>query len=92
MIHKTAIISKNANIYDNVSIGAYSSIGQHVTIKSGSVIHSNVIIEGETVINEDCEIFPFTTIGSRAQDTSIHKDLFGKFRMGKIKILIYFFS
>ena len=32
LIHKTAIVSENANLADNVSVGAYSIIGPEVAI------------------------------------------------------------
>ena len=67
-IHKTAVISKNAIIGDNVSIGAYSVIGDHVKIADNNVIHSSVCINGHTDISEKNEFFPFCSIGSIPQD------------------------
>ena len=67
-IHKTAIISKNALIGDNVTIGAYSVIGEHVKIGNNSIIHSSVCINGDTDIGENNEFFPFCSVGSIPQD------------------------
>jgi UDP-N-acetylglucosamine acyltransferase len=67
-IHPTASIEKGAKIGNNVSIGAYSFIGPEVTIKDNAKIAQNVVIAGRTIIGEDTQIYPFTVIGSPAQD------------------------
>ena len=68
MIHKTAIVDKNAKIADKVEIGPYSIIGPEVEIGSGTVVHSHVNIVGNTKIGENNQIFPFASIGTRPQD------------------------
>ena len=68
MIHKTAIIDKEAKISENVQIGAYSVIGSNVTIGSNSKVHSHVNIVGNTTIGESNEVFPFSSIGTPPQD------------------------
>ena len=68
MIHKTAIVDKNAKIADKVKIGPYSIIGPEVEIGFGTVIHSHVNIVGNTKIGENNQIFPFASIGTRPQD------------------------
>ena len=68
MIHKTAIVDKNAKISDKVEIGPYSIIGPEVEIGSGTVVHSHVNIVGNTKIGENNQIFPFASIGTRPQD------------------------
>ena len=67
-IHKSAIISKNAVIGDNVTIGAYSVIGDNVKIANNNIIHSSVCIDGFTDIGESNQFFPFCSIGSIPQD------------------------
>ncbi len=68
LIHKTAIVSENANLADNVSVGPYSIIGPEVTIGESSVIDSHVIIKGSTTIGEDNHIYSFVSIGDDPQD------------------------
>ena len=68
LIHKTAIVSENANLADNVSVGAYSIIGPEVAIGERSVIDSHVIIKGSTTIGEDNHIYSFVSIGDDPQD------------------------
>ena len=68
LIHKTAIVSENANLADNVSVGPYSIIGPEVAIGESSVIDSHVIIKGSTTIGEDNHIYSFVSIGDDPQD------------------------
>ena len=48
MIHKTAIVDKNAKISESASIGPYSIIGPDVEIDENTVIHSHVNLTGNT--------------------------------------------
>ena len=68
MIHKTAIVDKNAIIYENVQIGPYSIIGPDVEIGANTIIHSHVNLVGNTKIGENNQIFPFSSIGTPPQD------------------------
>jgi UDP-N-acetylglucosamine acyltransferase len=67
-IHKTAIISKKAQLAGEVTIGPYCIIGDGVVINKGSNLISNVVAEGATEIGENCTIHPFATIGLPPQD------------------------
>ena len=68
MIHKTAIIDRNAKISSNVRIGAYTVIGPNVEINDGTTIHSQVSIMGNTIIGKENIIYPFASIGNDPQD------------------------
>ena len=68
LIHKTAIVSEDANLADNVSVGPYSIIGPEVAIGESSVIDSHVVIKGKTTIGSDNHIYSFTSIGDDPQD------------------------
>jgi len=68
LIHKTAIVSEDANLADNVSVGPYSIIGPGVAIRESSVIDSHVVIKGKTTIGLDNHIYSFTSIGDDPQD------------------------
>tara|TARA_Y100000816_G_scaffold26165_1_gene16793 strand:+ start:15111 stop:15890 length:780 start_codon:yes stop_codon:yes gene_type:complete len=67
-IHKTAIVSDNAVIGNNVEIGAYSIVGDNVKIGNNNKIQSSVCINGNTDIDENNQFFPFCSIGSIPQD------------------------
>jgi len=67
-IHKTAIIDKGAELGEGVEIGAYSVVGSGVKLGEGAKISHHVVLDGNTSIGSGCEIFPFASIGTRAQD------------------------
>ncbi|MGC2131284.1 MAG: acyl-ACP--UDP-N-acetylglucosamine O-acyltransferase [Candidatus Aquilonibacter sp.] len=68
MIHPTAIVHPNANIARGVDIGPYCLVGENVSIGKGTVLQAHVVINGWTSLGEDCEIYPFATIGASSQD------------------------
>ena len=67
-IHQTAIIAKEAQIDKTAVIGPYCIIGPRVKIKKNVKLHAHVNIDGDTLIGEECEIFPFASIGTKPQD------------------------
>ena len=67
-IHKTAIISKKAQLAGDVSIGPYCIVGDGVVINKGCRLISNAVVEGDTEIGEGCTIHPFAAIGLPPQD------------------------
>ena len=68
MIHPTAIVHPNANIARGVDIGPYCLVGENVSIGKGTVLQAHVVINGWTSLGEDCEIYPFATLGASSQD------------------------
>tara|TARA_Y100001970_G_scaffold293521_1_gene440936 strand:+ start:8898 stop:9683 length:786 start_codon:yes stop_codon:yes gene_type:complete len=68
VIHKTAIINKNAKISEDVEIGPYCIVGPEVEIGKNTVLHSHVNLVGNTKIGKNNEIFPFASIGTPPQD------------------------
>ncbi|MDD5196575.1 MAG: acyl-ACP--UDP-N-acetylglucosamine O-acyltransferase [Candidatus Omnitrophota bacterium] len=67
-VDKTAIVSENAKIGENVLIGPYAVISGEAVIGAGTKIASHCVIEGNTTIGKNCEIFTGAVIGSRPQD------------------------
>ena len=67
-IHPTAVVHPNAVLCEGVSIGPYTVIGEYVEIGEGTRCHSHVNIEGRTTIGKNCEIFPFSSLGTSPQD------------------------
>ena len=51
-----------------VDIGPYCLVGENVSIGKGTVLQAHVVVNGWTTIGEDCEIYPFATIGATSQD------------------------
>jgi len=86
MIHKTAIVDKNAKISKNVSIGSYSIIGPNVEILKNVKIYSHVNISGNTTIGSETIIFPFASIGTDPQDLKFNGEQ-NKLIIGKKNII-----
>ncbi len=72
MIHPTAIVHPNANIARGVDVGPYCVVGENVSIGTGTVLQAHVVVNGWTEIGENCQIFPFATIGAASQDRKYH--------------------
>ena len=68
MIHKTAIVDKNAKVHSSVKIGPFSIIGPNVEIGENVVIYSHVNIFGNTRIGSGNKFYPFASIGNDPQD------------------------
>ncbi len=67
MIHKTAIISPEAEIGSNVKIGPYTVIADNVKIHQNCEIGSHVVIDSYVTIEKNCKIFQFASIGAEPQ-------------------------
>ena len=68
MLHPTAIVHPNAEIGKNAEIGPYCIVGENVTIGARTVLQAHVVVNGWTEIGDDCQIYPFATIGAASQD------------------------
>ena len=68
MVHPTAIVHPRAKIARGAEVGPYCVVGEHVTIGRGAVLQAHVVVNGWTELGEDCQIFPFATIGASSQD------------------------
>ena len=67
-IHPTAIIADGAQVGEGTKIGPYCVIGQHVSIGKNCVLHSHIVVDGRTTIGDECQIFPFASLGTIPQD------------------------
>lgn len=67
-IHETAIVSKKAQLANDVFIGPYCVIGDNVVLEKGVHLVSHICIEGSTQIGENTKIHPFASIGFEPQD------------------------
>lgn len=68
MIHPTAIVHPKAEIGRQAEIGPYCIVGEHVSIGARTVLQAHVVVNGWTHVGEDCQIYPFATIGAASQD------------------------
>lgn len=67
-IDERAIVSKGAELDDGVTIGPYSYIGPNVKMGKNCKVYPHAVIDGWTTISDDCQIFPFASIGMGPQD------------------------
>ena len=67
-IHPSAIVHPGAQIAEGVIVGPYCTIGESVSLGANTVCHSHVNIQGLTTIGEDCQIYPFASLGTAPQD------------------------
>jgi len=67
-IHRTALVSPDAKLADDVTIGAFSIIGPKITISRGATIGPRVILDGTVTIGENCFIGAGTIMGNAPQD------------------------
>lgn len=67
-LHPHAVVSKKAQLGVGVEIGAYSTIGDNVIIGDGTAIRDHVIVDRNTEIGKNCQLFPFSSVGTDPQD------------------------
>ena len=67
-IHQSAIVSKKADIGEDVFIGPFCIVGDGVSLGRGTKLISHVVIEGDAEIGEDSVIHQFASIGLPPQD------------------------
>jgi UDP-N-acetylglucosamine acyltransferase len=67
-IDPTAIVHARAQIGQGTTIGPHATIGPHVRIGANCRIGASAILDGWTDIADDCEIYPFASIGQVPQD------------------------
>ena len=79
-IDPTAIVHPRAQIGEGTTIGPHATIGPNVRIGANCRIGASAILDGWTDIGDDCEIYPFASIGQVPQDL--------KFRGEKTRLTI----
>lgn len=68
IIHSTAIVSKDAEIGNDVNIGPYAIIEKNTKIGNGTVIRANCHVCEYTEVGEDCVLYEHAVIGGAPQD------------------------
>jgi UDP-N-acetylglucosamine acyltransferase len=67
-IDATAIVHEGAQIGPGTTVGPHAVIGPHVRIGANCRIGASSIVDGWTHIGDDCEVYPFASIGQAPQD------------------------
>jgi len=67
-VDPSAIVDERAQIGEGTTIGPHATIGANVRIGANCRIGASAVIDGWTEIGDDCEIYPFASIGQIPQD------------------------
>jgi UDP-N-acetylglucosamine acyltransferase len=71
-IDRRAIVHARAQIGPGTTVGPNAVIGPNVRIGANCRIGASCVVEGWTEIGDDCEIYPFASIGQIPQDLKFH--------------------
>jgi UDP-N-acetylglucosamine acyltransferase len=66
-IHASAIVHPKAELAEDVTIGPFCVVGEHVKIGRGTRLISHITVDGWSDIGEQCEVYPFASIGAPPQ-------------------------
>jgi len=67
-VHETAIVHPGAVIGSGSVIGPHAVIGQGVRLGERCRVGASAVLDGDTEIGDDCQFFPFTSVGLIPQD------------------------
>ena len=67
-IDKHAVVHGDAEIGNNCVIGPFCTVAAGVRIGANTNLRSHVVVEPHTTIGEDCDVFPYVTLGMQSQD------------------------
>ncbi|MGI9323415.1 MAG: acyl-ACP--UDP-N-acetylglucosamine O-acyltransferase [Pseudomonadales bacterium] len=67
-VDKHAVVHKDADIGDGSSIGPFCTIAANARIGANTRLRSHVVVEPHTSIGENCDVFPYVTLGMQSQD------------------------
>ena len=67
-IDSTAVVDPGAQIGQGTIVGPHAVVGPNVRIGRNCRIGASCVVEGWTEIGDDCEIYPFASIGQIPQD------------------------
>jgi UDP-N-acetylglucosamine acyltransferase len=71
-IDRSAIVDARATIGPGTTVGANAVIGPNVRIGANCRIGASCVVDGWTDVGDDCEIYPFASIGQIPQDLKFH--------------------
>jgi len=67
-VDPTAVVHARAQIGPGTTVGPHAIIGPHVRLGANCRVGASCVVEGWTDIGDDCEIYPFASIGQAPQD------------------------
>jgi UDP-N-acetylglucosamine acyltransferase len=81
-IHPTAIVSKGAELSDDVEIGAHAIVGEGVQLGAGCIVQAHAILEGRTILGAQNSIGYGAIIGAMPQDFAFRETVSSEVRIG----------
>ncbi len=91
-VDKHAVVDAKAEIGDSCVIGPFCTIAANTQIGANTHLRSHVVVEPHTVIGEDCDIYPFVTLGVQSQDLKHVADTITYTEIGNRNIIREFVS
>jgi UDP-N-acetylglucosamine acyltransferase len=67
-IHPTAVVDPAADVAADAAIGAYCTVEAGAVLGARTRLHAHAHVTGDTALGEDCEVFPFASVGGKPQD------------------------
>ena len=67
-IDATALVQPGAELGPGTTVGPHAFVGRHVRIGANCRVGASAIVDGWTDVGDDCEIYPFASIGQAPQD------------------------
>jgi len=67
-IDAAALVHPGAEVGPGTTVGPRAMIGPHVRVGANCRIGASAIVDGWTDVGDDCEIYPFASIGEAPQD------------------------
>jgi UDP-N-acetylglucosamine acyltransferase len=67
-IDPTAVVHARAQIGPGTRVGPHAVIGPHVKMGANCRVGASSVVDGWTEVGDDCEIYPFASIGQNPQD------------------------
>jgi UDP-N-acetylglucosamine acyltransferase len=67
-IDPAAIVHSGAEVGPGTTVGPHAVIGPNVRIGANCRLGASSVVEGWTEVGDDCEIYPFASIGQNPQD------------------------
>ena len=81
-IHRTAVVSSQAELAPDVEVGPYAVIGPDVEIGPGSRIESHAVVEGPTRMGARNVVHPHAAIGRDPQDRKFRRGETSRLEIG----------
>ncbi len=91
-IDKHAVVHPDADIGENCVIGPFCTVAADTRIGANTRLRSHVVVEPHTILGQDCDVFPYVTLGMQSQDLKYVPDTVCYTEIGDRNIIREFVS